>query len=100
MMIMVHDNTRLPLMERVALQLTPGRKYKLGNYKRLDSFLPSPYTKCSDKVTSGMKAMCDQFSSAHYTYEQKICFIVLLFKPVRICFQHDHHLFHLVEFSS
>lgn len=78
MMIMVHDNTQLPLMDRVALQLTPGRKHKLGYYRRTNSFLPSPYTQCSDTVTSGMQALFDQFSGTHYAYAQEICFEVAL----------------------
>lgn len=75
---MIHDNTHLPLMERVAIQLTPGRKHKLGYYKSTNSLLPSPYTLCSNKVTIGMQAMFDQFSGAHYTYGQEICFKIAI----------------------
>jgi hypothetical protein len=70
MMIMVHDNTQLPLVDLVGIQLAPGRKYRLGYYKKTNSFLPSPYTTCSDKVTLGMQAMFNQFSNADYSYAE------------------------------
>ena len=75
---MVHDNTQLPLIERLGVQLVPGRKHKLGYSKRTNSFLSSPYTTCSDTVTPGMQALFDQFSGATYYYSVEICFQVAL----------------------
>jgi hypothetical protein len=75
---MVHDNTQLPLIERTDIQLIPGRKHKLGYTKKTNSFLPTPYTTCSNKVTAGMQAMFDQFSDATYAYAEEICFKVAL----------------------
>jgi hypothetical protein len=75
---MVHDNTQLPLIEKVGIQLAPGRKHKLGYSKQTNVFLPSPYTTCSETVTSGMQAMFDQFSGAKYAYSIDICFEVAL----------------------
>ncbi|CAF0949730.1 unnamed protein product [Adineta steineri] len=72
---MVHDNTQLSLIERVGIQMVPGRKHKLESSKKTNSFLPSPYTTCSKIVTPGMQAMFDQFSVAMqtYTYDQCDC---------------------------
>ncbi|CAF1045286.1 unnamed protein product [Adineta steineri] len=75
---MVHDNTQLPLIERVGIQMVPGRKHKLEYSKKTNSFLPSPYTTCSKIVTPGMQAMFDQFSGAKYDYGLEICFIVAM----------------------
>jgi hypothetical protein len=75
---MVHDNTQLPLIDRVETRLTPGRKHKLGYSKKTTVFLPAPYTTCSNTVTPGMQAMFDQFSGATYVYGQEICFQVAI----------------------
>jgi len=75
---MVHDNTQLPLIERVGIQLSPGRKHTLGYSKQTNVFLPSPYTTCSETITPGMQAMFDEFSDATYAYAMEICFTVSL----------------------
>ncbi|CAF0849586.1 unnamed protein product [Adineta steineri] len=75
---MVHDNQKLPIIEKFGAQLIPGRKHKLGYSKKRTTFLPSPYTTCSDTVTPGMRAMYDQFSGADYDYTIEICFRVAL----------------------
>jgi hypothetical protein len=78
MVIMVHDNTQLPLVDRVGILLKPGQKHKLGYYKQTNSFLSAPYTTCSETVTPGMQAMFNQFSGAEYSYAEEICFEVAL----------------------
>jgi Amiloride-sensitive sodium channel len=74
--VMLHNNTQLPLVDRAGIHLAPGRQYKLGYTKKTNVLLPSPYTKCKDKVTLGMQAMFDQFSGANYVYSEEICFKV------------------------
>lgn len=75
---MIHDNNQLPVIERLGMQLMPGRKYNLGYRKKKRSFLPSPYTTCTDQVTPAMQAMFDEFSNANYNYSIEICFKVAL----------------------
>ncbi len=75
---MVHDNTQLPLIDRLETHLAPGQKYKIGYSKVTNDFLPAPYTTCSNTVTLGMQAMFDQFSGATYAYDQEICFQVAI----------------------
>ncbi|UJR18328.1 hypothetical protein I4U23_005230 [Adineta vaga] len=71
---MVHDNRKLPIIEKFGVQLIPGRRHKLGYSKSTTTFLPSPYTTCADTVTPEMKALYDQFSGANYDYTIEICF--------------------------
>ncbi|CAF4248319.1 unnamed protein product, partial [Adineta steineri] len=71
---MVHDNTQLPLIERIGIQMVPGRKHNLDYRKKTISFLPAPYTTCSTSVTPEMEAMFNQFSGAKYAYGLEICF--------------------------
>jgi hypothetical protein len=75
---MVHDNTQLPLIDVVGIQLAPGRKHKLGYSLKTNSFLSKPYTTCADTITTGMQAMFDQFSGAEYAYGQEICYKVAI----------------------
>ena len=78
MVVMLHNNTQLALVDRVSTHLVPGRKHKIGYTKRTNIFLPSPYSTCKEKVTPGMQAMFNQFSSADYTFDEEICFQVAL----------------------
>ncbi|UJR24443.1 hypothetical protein I4U23_005819 [Adineta vaga] len=71
---MVHDNRKLPSIEDEGIQLIPGRRHKLGYSKTTTTYLPSPYTKCSNTVTPEMKALYDQFSGAKYDYTIDVCF--------------------------
>ncbi|CAF0966874.1 unnamed protein product [Adineta steineri] len=75
---MVHDNTQLPLIDRLGIQMMPGRKHKLGYSVKTNTFLPAPYTACTETITLGMQAMFDQFSNAKYAYAQQICFSVAM----------------------
>ncbi|UJR33423.1 hypothetical protein I4U23_020868 [Adineta vaga] len=73
---MIHDNTQLPLVDRLGIELVPGRKHKISYSTKNNVFLPSPYTTCTEKSNLGMQAMFNQFSGANYTYGQQICFQV------------------------
>lgn len=75
---MVHDNTQFPLVDRLGYQLVPGRKHRLGYSKLTYNFLPSPYTTCSDTVSTEMQAVFDQFSDASYSYGHEICFKIAI----------------------
>ena len=68
----------MPAVERLGIQLVPGRKYKLVYSKKRKVFLPAPYSTCSSQVTPGMQGMFDQFSGAKYDYALEICFKVAL----------------------
>ncbi|CAF1148218.1 unnamed protein product [Adineta ricciae] len=75
---MVHDNTQLPRVEAFGIQLAPGRKHRLGYYKRQNTFLPSPYTTCADQITPRLQTFYDQFSEANYGYSQQLCYDVAI----------------------
>ncbi len=73
MMAMVHDNAQLPVIELGGIQLVPGRQHKLSYTKQTSSFLPSPYTHCTNKVNHAMQLFFDTFQGTDYGYSQTIC---------------------------
>ena len=91
---MLHNNTQLPLVDRVGIQLAPGRKHRLGYTKKINLFLPSPYTTCKDQVTLGMQAIFDQFSGADYSYGEEICFQVAVQTYAYVRDHNSHCLVH------
>ncbi len=72
---MLHDNGEFPRVDSVGMQLAPGRQHKLSYTKKTSSFLPPPYTECTDNINLGMQAMFDQFPSIDYEYSQAACVI-------------------------
>ncbi|CAF3716245.1 unnamed protein product [Rotaria sp. Silwood1] len=76
MVAMVHDNTELPLIDVAGIELTSGRKHKLGYKKKANYFLSSPYTECTDKVPIVMQAMFDRYGGADYAYSQGVCYLL------------------------
>ncbi|MCC7160082.1 MAG: amiloride-sensitive sodium channel family protein [Ignavibacteria bacterium] len=70
----VHDNTQLPLIEKVGITLAPGRKHKLGYRKKSTYFLSPPYTKCTSKISFAMQTMFDNYNDADYRYSEPLCY--------------------------
>ncbi|CAF2401578.1 unnamed protein product [Rotaria sp. Silwood2] len=73
-MIMVHDNTQLPLIDIAGMALEPGRKHKLSFTRKKSYFLSPPYTQCTNQIPLAMQAMFNLFQDADYAYSQLICF--------------------------
>lgn len=73
---MVHDNNDLPLIDVAGIYLIPGLQHKLGYKKRINNFLPTPYTGCSDKIPRTMQAMFDRYASVEYVYSQDLCYSI------------------------
>ncbi|CAM4889168.1 unnamed protein product [Rotaria socialis] len=68
--IIVHDNTKLLLVEVRGLQLEPGQRHKLACKHRRYDLLPSPYSDCTDKISLAMKLMytkCGCVNSLQWT---------------------------------
>jgi hypothetical protein len=74
MVVLVHDNVQVPLIELAAMQLAPGRHHRLGYAKKTSWFLPAPYTTCNYKVNLGMRAMFDQYHDTDYGYSLYECY--------------------------
>jgi hypothetical protein len=73
---MIHDNTELPRVDIVSMELAPGRKHKLSYRKKTTYYLPPPYTECTNDISLAMHAMFDRYEGADYTYSQDICYIL------------------------
>ncbi|UJR16279.1 hypothetical protein I4U23_003185 [Adineta vaga] len=73
--VLVHDNRQLPYIEMRAQQLAPGQHHKLGYEKKTSYFLPSPYTVCSNTLTTGMQAMFNEYHGTDYGYLEIACFL-------------------------
>ena len=76
MVAMVHDNIELPLIDIAGIELAPGQKHKLSYKKKTSYFLPSPYTDCTSKIPSAMKAMFNQYVGADFAYSQDVCYLI------------------------
>jgi Amiloride-sensitive sodium channel len=73
MVALVHGNTQAPPIELAAMLLAPGRHHKLSYTKRVSTFLPSPYTECTDEVNLGLQVMYDEYSGTNYSYSRYDC---------------------------
>ncbi|CAF1327291.1 unnamed protein product [Rotaria sordida] len=78
MVAMIHDNTQLPLIDVAGIELTPGRKHKLGYKKKQINFLSSPYTECTNQVPLVMQAMYNRYGGADYAYSQGVCYLLCI----------------------
>lgn len=73
MVALVHDNTELPMIENVGIQLAPGRRHKLGYKKITNELLPPPYSDCTTTVPLVMQTMFNQYNGADYVYSTVLC---------------------------
>ncbi|CAF1331132.1 unnamed protein product [Rotaria sordida] len=78
MVALVHDNVQFPYIEMAGMYLAPGRHHKFSYSKKMNIFLPAPYTTCNDKPNLGMQIMFDQYQGADYAYTQFQCYTVCL----------------------
>ena len=75
MISLVHDNTQVPLIEAAGINLTPGRRHKLGYKKKTTFFLPAPFTPCTRTIPPTMERLLTNFNGADYGYSTTICFL-------------------------
>lgn len=76
MVAMIHDNTELPLIELAGIEISPGKKHKLSYTRKKSSFLPTPYSDCTDSIPLAMKAMFSSYENADYSYSQDVCYLI------------------------
>ncbi|CAF1025436.1 unnamed protein product [Rotaria sp. Silwood1] len=70
----VHDNTQLPNIEAAGIELASGRRHKLGYRKKTTYLLSSPYTTCTEKVSTIMQAMFEYYHNINYGYSEALCY--------------------------
>lgn len=75
---MLHDNARVPSIEQMGLLLAPGQHHRLSYVKKRSTFLPAPYTDCSDQASPRMQLMLDQYNGTDYGFSQFDCFTVCM----------------------
>jgi hypothetical protein len=73
-MVMLHDNRQLPLIELAGMALGPGLKHRITFTRKSAEFLRPPYTGCTDKIHLAMQAMFNRYQQANYSYSQFLCF--------------------------
>ncbi|UJR19275.1 hypothetical protein I4U23_022404 [Adineta vaga] len=71
--ILIHDNTQIPLIETSGIELSPGKRYKLSYKKKRTDLLSLPYTNCTKELTLALKAMLANYDGADYVYSQQTC---------------------------
>jgi Amiloride-sensitive sodium channel len=78
MVALVHGNAQAPPVDLAAMLLAPGRHHKLSYTKRVRTFLPAPYTKCTDEVSLGLQVMYDEYNGTNYSYSRYDCIFVCM----------------------
>lgn len=73
-MALVHDNSQFPVIASSGMQLSPGRSHRLGYTKRTNTFLPSPYTSCSNEIGPAMQALYNRYENLDLSYSQAMCY--------------------------
>ncbi|CAF0888993.1 unnamed protein product [Rotaria sordida] len=73
-LVLIHDNRQVPMIETSGIELGPGRRYKLSYRKKKINLLSSPYTDCTNKISNPMKAMLSNYYPADYVYSQSNCY--------------------------
>lgn len=74
----VHDNAQPPPIDTAGIYLTAGQHHKLSYTKKINQFLPSPYTRCTDQVDPSMALFYEQFGNADYGYSQFLCYLACI----------------------
>lgn len=72
--ILIHDNSQLPLIEAAGIEIASGFRHKLAYRKKTSYFLSSPYTKCTNRISFSMQAMFDNCNHADYSYSETLCY--------------------------
>ncbi|CAF2795472.1 unnamed protein product [Rotaria sp. Silwood2] len=72
----VHDNTQVPIVYMDGIELATGFNHRLSYMQKYISYLPSPYSTCTDQVSRSMQAMFDYYSGADYAYSETLCYII------------------------
>ena len=76
MVVMIHDNTELPLIDDAGMYLSPGKRHKLGFNKKKNHLLSSPYSECTNDIPLAMQTMFNRYKGADYEYSQGVCNIL------------------------
>jgi hypothetical protein len=76
MVVMIHDNDRMPNINLGGMYVTTGQLHKLSFNQRKYSSLPEPYTKCKNHANLAMQTVFDQYEyeRINYTYSMNACF--------------------------
>lgn len=75
-MVMVHDNTQLPIIEKGGLILAAGFHHRLNYAKRNVFFMPPPYSSCTNVIPLVMQKMFEKYHGADYAYSEDLCHIL------------------------
>ena len=71
--VLVHDNTQLPLIESAGILLEPGKEHKLAYRKQTISLMPPPYSSCQSKLPRSMEIILENYGNADYGYAPAVC---------------------------
>lgn len=74
MVVLVHDNAKVPSIDLTSIFLSTGRHHKLGYSKKETTYLPSPYSSCTDTIPLRLQIMYEQYNGTDYGYSQYECF--------------------------
>ncbi|CAF1412069.1 unnamed protein product [Didymodactylos carnosus] len=71
--VIIHDNTQLPMIETSDIELAPGKRHRLNYKKKKSNFFSSPYSTCANQPSSVIMDMFENYNDADYGYSRMIC---------------------------
>ena len=75
---MLHENDRMPSLSNAAMLLGTQQHHRWNYRNRAFSFLPAPFTTCTNKINLAMQTLYDQYQAIEYGYSLTVCFDICL----------------------
>lgn len=78
LMLLLHDNNELPVMNKNPMGLQPGMSHLINYEKSETTFLPSPYTQCTSEISPDLYTLyqttfADSTASMYTAYSESVC---------------------------
>ena len=74
MLLLVHDNEQVPLIEATGLELATGRRHKLSYTKRETTLVSSPVKRCTQTASDATAAVMTSYEGTEYAYSDIPCY--------------------------
>lgn len=74
MLLLIHDNDQVPLIDAMGLELATGRRHKLSYSKRETTLVSSPIKRCTQTVSDATAAVMANYESTDYAYHDIPCY--------------------------
>ena len=70
---MLHDNDQLPKIGTSGMSFGVGRHHKLTFKRKVNKFLPAPYSKCTETIPLALQLFYDTYPKIDFSYSMHYC---------------------------